>query len=395
MKSKSVIAFLTMSIITIFIWSNCTETDPYEFPDSKLAWMITSSSVSTNQTNNSGSTLTSNSESSISTTSSALVPDNENPIIKKVEIDGGANISSDLKVIVVILAEDNVGVTELRTSNDGGITWSEYIAYTPVLVDYELKSGNNGIRAIYVQVRDASGNESIVTLDTINYLQGVDTQDPTISYMSINNGDISTSSKDASIIITAADDVSITEMTYSTDGITYNPWIPFKQLLNVTLASGADGERKIYVKVKDGVGNVSEAVFDSIAYLSSVYVDVNKEEGNPCSIDQPCHSISEGIIAARNLKLTRINVREGTYYDSFIINSDVELSGGWNKDFTVKAPTTNITTIRTKSGPTTTISVFSVTNNAKIDGFTIYGPSDNTEDMPVMLSTVLMEQISQ
>jgi len=383
-KRLSGILILFMTFIIVLSWSYCTQTDPYNFPDDYITWL--------NKHMTSTDSITSNSESSTDTistdtiktnnptnpTSANTKPDTEKPIITKVEIDGGASVSSDLSVVVVILAEDDVAVTEMRISNDGGLTWGDYIPYFPVIIDHNLASGNNGIRAVYVQVRDAAGNESVIGIDTINYLEGIDTESPTINFIALNNGDISTASSTANVVIDAIDDVSITMMSYSTDGINFSSWELYKQIFNVTLAGGGDGLRYLYIKVKDGADNVSEIAFDSISYLSNIYVDASQDLGNPCSLDLPCKTITEGIVMAKKLALNRINVKKGNYKESTSINSEIELLGGWNSNFTVRNAATNITKIEAEDGALTTISVYSVSTNAVIDGFNIYGPSIST-----------------
>ena len=386
-KNKYIFLIIVIAFLLSLTWNYCTETDPYDFP---MGWqeMESSSSTSTVSTDSSG--LSSNTSSSITTSSSSSAKvvnpgdnpgsteekDRIKPLITKIDIDNNAEVTADLVVFLVVMATDNVAVTEMQVSNDGGVTWSGYFPYTPVITDYQLPYGENGTRSVYIMVRDAEGNESVAAVDSINYIKDIDTQDPEVTYMIVNNGDLATSKQDVTVFLTAKDDISVTSMCYSTDGITYSSWVPFDQILNATLASGVDGNRTIYVKVKDGMGNESQPATDDIAYISSVYVDSYAELGNPCSKEFPCKTITEGVISARKLNLTKVNVKKGTYQDSFFINHDIELLGGWNSDYTVRDKDLYPTIIEGKNGSLTTISIYEVSNSAVIDGFTIYGPEE-------------------
>ena len=239
----------------------------------------------------------------------------------------------------------------MRVSNDGGKTWSDYFPYTPVLMNYQLTFGDNGIRAIYVQVIDAAGNASVVGIDTINYIKGLDKTKPELDFVYLNYNEASTATRDVNVIISARDDYGVTEMCWSNDGgATYSAWEPYNQVFKAELANGIDGDRQLFVKVRDGMGNESDAAFDNIAYLSSIYVDASQDLGNPCSLDAPCKTISEGLTAAKNLKLTRINVKKGNYEDTFAISSNLELLGGYNNNFTIRNKDLYPTTIRPSVG---------------------------------------------
>jgi len=59
------------------------------------------------------------------------------------------------------------------------------------------------------------------------------------------------------------------QMSFSMDSITWTSWEPFSRERKFTLPPD-DGEKTVYLKVKDEAGNVAEPVFDSIVLLISL-----------------------------------------------------------------------------------------------------------------------------
>jgi hypothetical protein len=60
--------------------------------------------------------------------------------------------------------------------------------------------------------------------------------------------------------------VGVTEMSFSNDAVTWSAWEPFSPTATWTLAAGADGDRTVFARVRDDIGNVSQPVSDAIAY---------------------------------------------------------------------------------------------------------------------------------
>ena len=382
------ISFIIGLLSMLILWSYCNSDPVYliNYDSTSILTTDTNNTANTDTTNtdttnttnstdtNTNVSTTASTNTNVTTTAStgSLPKDATAPEIKKFTIDNSAPTTSDLKVILVIVAEDDTAVDKMMTSNDG-TSWSEWIAYEPVIFDYELSAGADGQRTVYVRVKDVYGNESEVKVATINFLAGSDTSLPTLSSVSINNGDASTASLNAQVVVLATDDISVTEMAWSTDGVTYSAWQAYSPLLNATLASGIDGTRTLYVKVKDGAGNESTALSDTIEVLSNVYVDSMQPIGNPCSISSPCNSIQTGINTAQNLGLSSVNVAAGTYTETLVVTGNISLYGGWDSSFAARNPSTNITTIVPAGTSSTTISFFNNNNTATIDGFTIKG----------------------
>ena len=84
-----------------------------------------------------------------------------------VAVEGGAARTRDQSVELDLTATDSqpgTGVTEMRLSNDGASygSWVPYAATTP----WQLASGD-GVKSVFVQLRDGSGNVSEALRDTI------------------------------------------------------------------------------------------------------------------------------------------------------------------------------------------------------------------------------------
>ncbi|MEM4261095.1 MAG: hypothetical protein QXG00_07675, partial [Candidatus Woesearchaeota archaeon] len=85
--------------------------------------------------------------------------DQQEPIIEKIQIEGGQEYTKNTEVHLTINAYDNgqSGLKEMRFSNDGSI-WSDWEEYKDSKV-WLLDSGS-GIKNVYVEVKDNAGNIS-------------------------------------------------------------------------------------------------------------------------------------------------------------------------------------------------------------------------------------------
>jgi len=97
---------------------------------------------------------------------------------------------------------------------------------------------------------------------TFNY----DAEPPAQLSIIINDDDIFSTKSNVNLSLNAQDIGSnVSLMTLSTDGIKWNPWIPFDSRDSLTLPNG-DGEKRIYFRVQDLAGNIAEPVFDTIIF---------------------------------------------------------------------------------------------------------------------------------
>ncbi|MBI9101017.1 MAG: Ig-like domain-containing protein [Spirochaetales bacterium] len=149
---------------------------------------------------------------------------------------------------------------------------NETITFTPVsslMVGTEYAVTIDG-------VTDKDGNV-ISELYTWSFTTGIigDTVVPVISEVTLNEGAEWTNSQTVDVFIAASDNFGIAQMNVSTTGnfsdAGWNTWTP---LLSVEFPDG-DGAKTLYVKVKDGSGNVSEGIASAVIGLDTTAPIVN------------------------------------------------------------------------------------------------------------------------
>jgi hypothetical protein len=84
-------------------------------------------------------------------------PDRTAPVLRGALVPSSVTSRS---VVVTIDATDDVGVSQVRFANEDG-TWGPWQAFAPAM-NHQLSAGT-GYKGVYVQVRDAARNESLVT----------------------------------------------------------------------------------------------------------------------------------------------------------------------------------------------------------------------------------------
>ncbi len=158
-------------------------------------------------------------------------------------------------------------------------TWE---TYSPTKI-WNLSSGD-GFKIIYVKFKDKNGNESpIFTADIL-----LDRQPPA-GFVAVNAGATTTKSNSVTLNVLAADnadaygafnglngltafgilDAGVRDMMISnTSDFSGAVWEPFVPVKSWTLTSG-EGTKTVYVKLRDGAGNISSAISGSIDVKTS------------------------------------------------------------------------------------------------------------------------------
>jgi hypothetical protein len=184
--------------------------------------------------------------------------DDSAPEELEVYINNGDKFTTSTEVELSLHADDSgSGVHQMAFSNDG-VIWSDWEPFA-IERTFTLKS-NNGEKLVYFRVQDYTGNIATPVADTIV----LDTEPPGGLSIIINNGDKYTSSKQLMLTFQATEQYSgLNGMSISYDAINWLPWEPFSEAKSIQPYS-SDGEKTIYYRVKDGVGNIAEPVYDSI-----------------------------------------------------------------------------------------------------------------------------------
>jgi hypothetical protein len=182
-------------------------------------------------------------------------------------------------VTLTLSAEDTgSGVDDMAFSSNS-LNWSDWEpfseTFTFVLPD------EDGIQTAYVRVRDRAGNydsegDSIV----------LDTEPPHSLSILIEDDDNETDDVNVSLTLLAIDEVSgVVEMAFSTDGTTWTEWETYTHDRDFELPAG-DGEKTVYFKVRDLVGNEAAPIFDNITLKTEGPSDDEDTDGDGYDDDE-------------------------------------------------------------------------------------------------------------
>jgi hypothetical protein len=195
--------------------------------------------------------------------------DDRSPENLSISIVGVEEYTNTTKVTLSLNAEDSgSGVFRMSFSfnNEHWSPWQPYYATTI----YELNA-KDGQVTLYFNVMDRAHNEAEPVYTTII----LDMTPPMNPSISINNDAAKTDAPQVILKLNAYDVTSgVNEMAFSEDNITWTDWEPFMAIRYYTLSEG-DGEKTIYFRVRDKVGN--EAPPES----ASIIVDTTKPIDKP------------------------------------------------------------------------------------------------------------------
>jgi hypothetical protein len=168
-------------------------------------------------------------------------------------INGGAAITKATTVTLAVY-DGGSGAVLSRYSSDQ-VTWTEWESYNESKA-YTLPSGD-GPKTVYVQLKDAAGNESAAISATIM----LDTAAPS-GTVTINGGAVV--AKESTVTLALADgDSGATQMRFSEDGATWTEWEVYIVTREYALPVG-DGAKTVYVQLKDAASNESNVFSDTI-----------------------------------------------------------------------------------------------------------------------------------
>jgi hypothetical protein len=166
-------------------------------------------------------------------------------------INGSAAITRSSSATLALTATSNAGaIAQMQFSKDG----VNYFPFEPFAATRAVTLlPGDGLKTMYVRFKDAAGNVSAPITASIS----LDTTAPNGGSIINNGGAAFTSSKSATLQLTA--DADVTQMQFSKDGVHYFPFEPFAATRVVTLSPG-DGLKTTYVRFKDAAGNVSAPI---------------------------------------------------------------------------------------------------------------------------------------
>lgn len=183
---------------------------------------------------------------------------------------GGAFTTTTAVTIGVPATDPGSGMSLVRLSNspttaDGVLTTGTTYTYNAAIA-WTL-TGGDGVKTVYAQWRDAAGNWSPVTSDTIV----LDTAAPT-GTVAINGGAASTNQVNVTLSLSAADvpgsGVASVLLSNSTD-FSAATSIPYAASVPWTLTAG-NGTKTVYANFVDAAGNTSTSPVSDTITLDTV-----------------------------------------------------------------------------------------------------------------------------
>jgi len=164
--------------------------------------------------------------------------------------DGDVYTNSTSITLTLSASDAGSGIREMKFSNDGVVFSSEENYATSK--DWTLTTGD-GIKTVYVQYKDNAGNWSVSISDTII----LDTTPPS-GTISINNGDVYTSTTSVTLTLLASDSGSgVGKMQFSNDGVSWSGEENYATSFEDWTLTADDGTKTVYVQYKDNAGNWS------------------------------------------------------------------------------------------------------------------------------------------
>ncbi len=193
-------------------------------------------------------------------TSDTITLDTSAPI-GTVFINNNRSVTNSLLTTLTLTWDDGAGsgVGRMRFSDDGA-HWTAWMPLAATL-PYTLPAGE-GHHTVRVQFLDKVNNRSVVFSDFIR----VDMTPPTGSVI-INNGALSTKSSNVTLGLTWADNVAVSRMRFSDDGMHWTNWEMLKTPRTHTLPAGL-GYRTVRVQYLDAGNNYSPVYNDYIKVVA-------------------------------------------------------------------------------------------------------------------------------
>ncbi len=228
-----------------------------------------------------------------STNSSCILVDTSVPTDLSISINNHSEYTNSAVVTLSISAEDTgSGLGDMRFYTDGtDTTWSSWEPFNHEK-SFTLPP-NDGEKIVYFKVRDKAGNIAIPVSDTII----LDTHSPTIFSIIINENATYSNSRTVILTLNATDTTSgLNKMSFSTNSnsidFNWTAWEPFNitKIINLTSGFGdGDGEKRVYLRVKDRANNIAVAndsiILDTTPPHSlSISINAGSEETNSTEV---------------------------------------------------------------------------------------------------------------
>ena len=185
-------------------------------------------------------------------------PGDTDPPWGSILINGGNEFTNQRGVTLSLSATDDATqVIEMRLANKDE-DWSGWETFSSTK-SWNLSSGD-GEKKVYVEFKDANGNISFTSEDTIT----LDTNPPA-GKIEINNDSTYTKERNVTLSLTYSDSLSgVDKVRYKNEGGSWTAWEAPTLTKTWTLSSG-EGTKTVYYEIRDKAGNTS-IYSDSIVF---------------------------------------------------------------------------------------------------------------------------------
>ncbi|MCK5372260.1 MAG: hypothetical protein KAQ62_27050, partial [Cyclobacteriaceae bacterium] len=183
--------------------------------------------------------------------STSIKIDTDPPKNASISIDNGAKyvMNKDRKITIEVSVEGATGMRISQNKSFRDVKWE------PIVTSKELLLAEaDGEKIFYAQFSDDAGNISEIVSGKII----LDTTPPKLTKFAINNGAEWTNDTEKKVNL-SIDAEGASEMIISDNAsFTNSSWEPFKSTVTLFELPGEDGEKVLFIKLKDEQGNESK-----------------------------------------------------------------------------------------------------------------------------------------
>jgi hypothetical protein len=198
------------------------------------------------------------------------VPDAADPVLSAIAVPA---LTATRDISVTLTATDDTAVTGMRLANEDG-NWGAWKAFAATST-WTL-SANVGPKAVYAQVRDASGRESTTMMARTSYQLDAPPPPPpggapdTTAPVLITFGlPAETTTQTVAATLAATDAVGVSQVRFANEDGNWTGWQAWGATKQWALSAGY-GAKLVYAQVRDAAGNESLVLTAKSSYVKTV-----------------------------------------------------------------------------------------------------------------------------